>query len=380
MDNINAVLEHRDRVRGIDIEDFQNSIVEMVLPAMQQPFPELTFLLLWAKYRAVSIVPDSLLGGSAPRLEVLALSGIPFPGLPKLLLSATHLVDLSLFQIPHSGYISPDTMVTILSPLSSLKSLTLGFESPRSCPDLASRPLSPSTRSVLSVLTIFEFKGVSEYLEDFVDLIDTPQLNKLDITFFNDVVFETPQFIQFITRTPMLRALEKAFINIWDQVADVIFLPRTSEHRDLELKVGVSCRGLDWQISSVVQFCTSCLPPLSMMEDLYIFCRLQYSRRSEIENGLWVELLHPFTVVKNLHLCRTFAPRIGPALQELVDGKTIDVLPALENIFLQGLKPERSVEEGIGEFVAARQVAGHPITVSPWANWKKDMIPLYYRP
>ena len=40
--------------------------------------------------------------------------GIPFPGLPKLLLSATHLVQLWLANIPHSGYISPDVMVAHL--------------------------------------------------------------------------------------------------------------------------------------------------------------------------------------------------------------------------------------------------------------------------
>jgi hypothetical protein len=47
-----------------------------------------------------------------------------------------------------------------------------------------------------------------------------------------------------------------------------------------------------------------------------------------------------------------------PALQE--------VLPALQNIFLEGLQPSGPVQEDLGKFVAARQLSGHPIAVSPW--------------
>ena len=67
---------------------------------------------------------------STPSLGVLVLDGIPFPGLPKLLLSATYLVYLHLYNIPHSGYISPDVMVTALTALTSLQFLQLEFQSP----------------------------------------------------------------------------------------------------------------------------------------------------------------------------------------------------------------------------------------------------------
>ena len=66
--------------------------------------------------------------------------------------------------------------------------------------------------SVLPVLTTFWFKGVTEYLEDLVACIDAPQLNSLGITFFSDIVFDTPQLVQFINRTPVSEALEKARI------------------------------------------------------------------------------------------------------------------------------------------------------------------------
>ena len=382
-DDIVVVLERRDRVRRIIFETIQSSILRRILPEMQQPFPELTYMELYMDEGTAPIVPESFLGGSAPLLEHLRFGRIPFPGLPKLLLSTTYLKTLHLYNIPHSGYVSPDAMVTALSTLTSLKELTLSFQSPRSCPDLASRHPPPSTRSVLPVLTIFRFKGASEYLEDFVELIDTPRLNKSLITFFNDFEFETPQFRQFITRTPMLRALLQTHITLLDDVAVVRFFSPTSDmFQPIDLKLGVviSCRGLDWQVSSVEQVCASCFPLISMSEALYIY-KDDFPRivgidpkSDKIETRLWVELLHPFTAVKNLYLCEKIAQHIGPALQELVDGGTTEVLPTLENIF------GRSAEEkGIGQFVAARQVAGHPITTSRWSDLEKDSIPVFRR-
>jgi hypothetical protein len=184
--------------------------------------------------------------------------------------------------------------------------------------------------------------------------------------------------MQFINRIPMLRPLEKAHITLWNEAAYVNFLSPTSGHGDLNVEI--ICSGLNWQVSSVEQVCTSCLPPLSMSEDHYMYerpgWRLEW--KEKIENGLWVELLHPFTAAKNLYLCEEFARRIAPALQELVESRTTEVLPSLQNIFLEGLESSGSVEEGIGHFVAARQVAGHPITVSRWPNSGMEMIFSYY--
>ena len=161
MDDIIAVLERSDRVVEIELSKVNGSNLEIVLAAMQVPFPELTDLQLTSEdgnLGLVSVLPDSFLGGSARRLQSLILEGIPFPGLPKLLLSATHLVDLHLLNIPHSGYISPKAIVAVLSTLTSLKSLSLGFESPLFRPDWANRRLPPPTRSVLPVLSFFLFQ------------------------------------------------------------------------------------------------------------------------------------------------------------------------------------------------------------------------------
>ena len=103
---------------------------------MQEPFPALAYLELETKDDAAPVIPDSFLGGFAPDLGTLLLTGvpIPFPGLRKLLLSAADLVTLSLSKIPHSGYFPPEAMVTCLSALTRLEVLDFEFVSPRSRP------------------------------------------------------------------------------------------------------------------------------------------------------------------------------------------------------------------------------------------------------
>jgi hypothetical protein len=86
----------------------------------------------------------------------------------------------------------------------------------------------------------------------------------------------------------------------------------------------------------------------------------------DIENVQWLDIFRPFTAVKKLYICEEFAQYFVPAFQELVGERTADVLPALESLFLEGLQPSHPVQEAIGQFVAARQVIGHPVAVSHW--------------
>jgi hypothetical protein len=370
LDNVISVFERSDRVRQIRLS-IPASEWEKVSAAIQVPFPELTYLALWSSEELLTVLPDSFLGGSAPRLRHLSLRCIPFPGLSKLLLSANHLTSLLLLNIPHSGYISPETMATALSALTSLWSLSLEFASPRSRPDQASRRPPPLTRKVLPFLSSLTFKGVSEYLEELVARIDGPQapLFRLDITFFNDLVFDIPQTIRFIRRTPSLGGgLIKARVFFQNDAAIVVLASRSSG-----LKVKILCGEPDWQVLSLEQVCTSSLLPLSTLEDLYIY-EHPYSKpdwQDKVESTQWLELLQPFTAVKNLYLSKEFAPRILPALQGLVGGRTTEVLPTLQNIFLEELEPSGPVQEATEKFVAARQVT---IAVSGWDNSQRDKI------
>ena len=365
-DNVIAALGQSNRVCQVDLWGLADWQLEKVLAAMQVPFPELTDLWL-SSHVSVIPIPGSFLGGSAPHLQYFQLDGIPFPGLPKVLLSVTHLVSLRLYNIPHSGYISPEAMVPLLSALSSLESLSLKFQSPQSRPDWETRSLPQSKRSVLPALRRLDFKGVTEYLEDLVTCIDTPQLDKMDITFFNQIDFDCPRLAQFINCTPTFRALDEARVQFRNSTASVELRYRTSQSGLDGLEIGISCREPDWQLSSIEQVCNSSLPPLSMIEDLYVedYSELVW-KNDGIENTLWLQPLLPFTEAKNLYLSKDFAPGIATALRELVGGRITDVLPRLQNIFVEGLEPSGPFQENIGQFVAARQLSGHPIAITLW--------------
>jgi len=179
--------KHHDRVCETRLQRVPPSLWERIAAAMQTSFPELTNLSVSAVTQndlnldTPEVLRDSFLGGSVPRLRSFALSGIPFPAMQKLLLSANHLVRLDLFDLPQSGYISPEAMVTCLSALPKLEYLSITFLSPRSPPGSESRRLPPLPRSVLPTLTSLSFRGAHEYLECIISQIDAPLVLLLTI-------------------------------------------------------------------------------------------------------------------------------------------------------------------------------------------------------
>ena len=370
-DSVIAVLGKSSRVRKVCLyfHNFAGWKLEEVLAQMQVPFPELTVLQLASSDKTAPVIPDSFLGGSAPRLRHFELNGIPFPGLPKLRLSTTHLVDLVLSDIPHSGYISPKAMAALLCALSSLRTLCIRFLSPQSCPDRESRSHPPLNRSILPALHEFRFKGVTEYLEELATRIDTPQVNEMEITFFDQINFDFPRFSQFINRTPTLRALDEATVRMCDRSASVILRYRTAMPTFVDFQIEISCSEADRHLSSIEQVCNSSLHTFSTVEDLYIehLYLVVVWEGDSIENSLWLQLLRPFTAVKNLYLLKESVPGIAAALQELVDSRlTQVVLPSLQNIFVDQFEPSGPLQEKMRQFIAVRQLSDHPVTISVW--------------
>ena len=364
VDNVVAELEHSDRIHQISLRCHTTSQIEKLWTAMRAPFPELVTLnLSMSVGRSYygPVLPDSILGGSAPSLRFFALDSVPFPGLPGLLLSTTHLVVLLLYDIPHSGYISPEALATSLSMLTSLETLLLEFESPLSCPDQENRRSPPPTRSVLPALTDFSFKGVNEYLEELVARIDTPQLFQSEATFFNDIDFDISELIRFASRSSTFKAPNEAYVAFGILTASVKLRRQASNVEYFEVKI--SCKESGWQLSSLAQISTASLPLLSTTENLYIYERVgsQLDWKNGIENIEWLELLLPFTAVKNLYLSKQFAPRIAPTLQEMAASGTTEVLSSLQNLYLEGFQSSESVQEGIKLFISAR-----PVAISVW--------------
>jgi hypothetical protein len=372
VDGIVDALGHSDRVCRIDLRITQGSQWDQVLAAMQVPFPSLTDLLLHC-WDEPPVIPDTFLGGSAPRLRSLKIEWIPFPGIPILLSSATHLVDLDLSDIPYSGYNSPEAMATCLSVLTRLHTLSLSF-SVESVYSRSGQRLPPITRSILPDLKSFSFKRANRYLDDLVALIDAPRLDHLFITFLlGQMNFDTSRashLLQFISRTPRLQEPNEVHVTL-DSNAEIKYFWASDDHARLCVEVFCEDSEVDLLPSSITQVCTMYLPPLLTVVSLRLDALTRDDQGDDVEDDQWLEPLHPFTAVKNLYLSKESAPGVADALQELMGNRISEVLPSLQNIFVEGLEPSGPFQETIEQFVTARQLSGHPIAISEWhkPNW-----------
>ena len=232
--NVIAALEHHDRVCDIFIGANPTSLMK-IFSTMKKPFPSLINLKVISLYRNESMIPDSFLGGSAPRLQSIEFLNIPLscPEIGKLLHSAPNLVSLCLFLIPRSGpgCTSPEAMVNGLSVLTRLKSLRLTFSLQTSRPQSqqANGHRLPFARVLLPALTDIDFCGDNEYLEDIVSRIDTPLLANITITFPDRSIPIIPPLHDFISRTEGFGACPKIDADPFSGHAKIKFFRRNGK-------------------------------------------------------------------------------------------------------------------------------------------------------
>jgi len=372
VENLIAALKCRDRISEICIYDIDGPLLEKLALMLHGSLPVLTHFALTSTDESVPVLPETFLGGFAPRLRSFGLSGIPFWISDTFVLSVTHVEFLSLLDIPNSGYISPEAMVTFLAALPNLKHLFIGFLSPLSRPIQISPP--PLTRSVLPALTDLHFHGISEYLEDFVARIETPLLNQLSVVLFMDLIFLIPRLHDFICRTEGLMPCNQAYMEFTGSMIKITLgLPA-------RFVMEVRCQRPDWQLSSMTQIFGQQWPLLSHIEQLEIREGFlpKYTRWKgdpDMDSSLWLGLFHLFIAVQSLYVSEILAPPVAAALQELSEGRTMEVLPALRNLSLEGLQPAGPVQKAIQFFIASRQVSGHPIVIQ---NWERQLPVDYY--
>ena len=368
-DNLAEALEHRDRISDIHIVDPEGSSVQRIVVAMQEPLPALTTLYLGSFFQGPLVLPDTFLGGYAPRLRSLSLHHVTFSAFPIFILCATHIVTLRLFEIPPSEYnvISPDVMATCLASLPYLGTLSIEFQYAPTSP-IPTTP-SPPTRTVFPSLVDFRFRGVIEYLEDFISRIDTPLLNELRISFSMGLNFHTPQLHQFIGRTQGLRLLNHARVKLFD------YLVRVSLGSPTRFGLEIACGAPERQLSSLIQICNVHFPFLSQVDRLDISWAsgLELEQMNEVDPSQWLELFRPFRGVRSLYVSETPGPLVAAALGELTGERTMEVLPALELLALDELELSGSARDAMGSFISARQVSDHPVVVQHQEGQSRSM-------
>ncbi|KAH9965383.1 hypothetical protein BC827DRAFT_1184257 [Russula dissimulans] len=349
-DNIVAALQHPQRIWKI-VLTVTNSLLEKIEPLMQEPFPILSHLEI-SQEKTGWVLPSSFLGGSTPRLRVIHLYDIAFPALPRLHLSVNTVTSLGLVGIPCHAYFSPEAIVTCLSMLSQLEAFSILFQFPI---PRHGKNIPPPKRVILPALTSFGFQGSNEYLEDLLAKIDAPILAHLSIKFFNQLIFETPQLSLFICRAKLLSSPSEA--TVYSSQGDITIT--LTQPKDIDVHgqshIVISCKELDWQVSSLAQICDHASPVLSYVERLCVGSAPPSSRQGndmDMESTQWLELFHPFGGVKVLEVTGLLGPTVTSALQQITEEPESSVFPALRHIHLDGTHSSGSIEQ----FFAARQI------------------------
>ena len=363
-DTITVLKHNSDLIQKIKVQGSSKNSFQRILVAMRKPFPCLTELIMTGTCRRAEepFIPDLSLSGPAPLLRSFQLRNIKFPlVLLQHLRLSTNLVELRLSRIPdHKDIISPEAAVACLSALTRLETFELGilfFFLP-----WTSQGPPLSTRCILPALTSLQFDGPTNYLEHLIAPIDSPLLDNLDIILHYRPVLNAPRFAQFVDRAPKLNALDEAHF-FFDAHDVFVALPWT-RGRGLQIRIPHT-----WpdEFPALVQRCTSSFLRtfVPMTKHLYFVASGAYCL-DDVGSSQWLDILRQFATVENLYLSWDFSPHIVPVLHGITGKGMAEVLPSLQNIFLERLSPPGPVGEAIGQFPTALHPSIHPIAVSQW--------------
>ena len=356
-----ATLEHRDRIVGIDfLAGLSNPQLERCAALMQESFPFLRTLFLHCYSVNPPVMTDAFLGGSAPRLQKLLLYNIPFPTLPKLLLSAHDLVELLLKYVASTGYISSDVMATCLSVLPRLQYFSIIFRSTESIPQVRTDPSPlPPTRAHLPALTTLVFGGSRVYSEDLMSRIDAPLLRNLHLTFFYQPIFDIPQLSRLINGAEKFKSALFASIDFHrDRVIDYMS-SSVNDSLILEFK----CTGFDKQVSLLEQFWSQCLPHVAELE-----LSKTYDMEKDQQSAIpWLGFFRPFSALQVLSLHdEELEMEVARVLGELSGESVAEVLPMLHTLRLDRFDQVEALVTSLKPFIDARRLSVHPVTM----EWK----------
>ena len=361
-DNVRFGLQRHGHVRRVVLRAPSSSL-RMWLGQMNQHFPRLRDLSLFSSTtEEMSLaLPEAL---QAPDLRRLSLHGVGLPKGLSLLSSTIALSTLTLTNMRHSCYFPPGYLVTQLQGLPRLEELSIGFAIPIPLPssegNMLPAPIPPVTLPTLRRLT---FKGVGVYLDNFVAQINTPLLERLNLTLFFELAFTLMNLTEFIHRTEGFECLvSRVIFN-----KDGAFIDAGSyEQRGIgKLTLRVNCEPLDWQIDSATQVCSALGNVLSAVEKLTLDLDVDGMRsewENTLDNMLWHELLLPFIGVKKLQIGSSLALELSEALQSVPEALILELLPELQEIDVQ--LENDDAKKAFSVFLNTRESFGRPVVLS----------------
>ena len=351
-------LEHRDRVRRVYLRMPVPSL-QKVVKAMDELFPMLEYLYIAPPtiHNAHLVLPTTF---RAPQLNYLMLNHFGSPIGSLLLPTAVTLVTLSLQWVHPSTNLYPNHLFQALSLLPQLQDFTISLS-----PHVPNREIERHmlrmpivTHTTFPHLRIFDFVGVSAYLEALLSHINAPLLEMLSVSFFNQLRFSVPHLGQFVTPTEILRPSRVKFLFHHKAVVMFIYLPVTALVHSYN--IGVGCEHLDWQVSSMAQISDVLSPLLFTAVDLTLDYRshtLSSWWHNQADRTQWRKLLGSFRHVQTLRVHDGLVGEVSRCLA--LDGEpALEILPELKAFVCpMGSRGDKT----LATFLNDREVAGLPI-------------------
>ena len=352
-DDIMAALKHSERVSSISLTVTSSLLGK--LSAVERPFLKLEDLVLHSADRVPLTLPSAFWWGE--RLRTLHLAGAAIPALPDLLFPSTGLVDLQLHNIPKDGYFSPEAFVNALSRTTQLRTLSLHFLS-FATPNRKQLGLPPRVkgRIILPALTHLKYRGISKYLDSFVDGVDAPFLGDIDITFLWRPTTNSSRLCRFINRIEMQKSHCQAEIVSSEHSTSLSF---TQPEAPSRLELQISCKSLARQLSYVAQICNSLSPFLPGVKHLRV--TRSSSGQDNSDRYEWLKLICPFGGKAWVHLAGDHSTNTVLALY-MRQGEA--VLPTLHKHLIEEPEPRYALlQEAVVSLIHSQRLSNHIIGV-----------------
>jgi hypothetical protein len=333
-EGIILALGQRNRVRCIYLS-LNIALLSKLISAIDDEFPALIFLRLatLSRHDTRMALPPTF---EAPHLRYFALTHFASPIGHSFLSTAVGLVMLSLDWIHPSTYPHPNDFLQHLSLLPQLEELDMRFRSAVPNSDIEMQLLHTPviTHVTHPNLRVFEFMGVSGFLEAVLAHMAAPLLETFRVQFFNQLSFSVTHLQIFMMSAENLRFSRARIIFHHEAVAMFAFPHVEPEWNNFSFSV--PCRHLDWQVSSVTKISKDLNQSFSEVVDLTLDYRehsLSPEWHNQADHTQWRELLGSFRNVKILRVHYGLVGDLSRSLRS--DGESspsLEVLPELKEL------------------------------------------------
>ena len=364
-EKILLVLKHRDRVRRIRLR-VSDPQPTRIIETIDNVYPLLEYLHIQPLTPlATNLSLSSTL--RAPHLRHLVLHNFVFPSGSPLLVG---LVTLSLECTPSANF-GPKELLQQLPIMPHLETLRTSFYPPLSNQDVERQlsQIAPSTHVTLPTLRWFGFEGPSAYMEAVLPRTNMPLLKVTEIvstTHESDLLNLTTSILftqqsLWETKHPRLCDVRVTFYNM-----HMVITMRPQKRTGIPtLHLRLLCLHPATGLRFTVQIFDGVREMFTEVESLSLEDKTSFESLEEFAiraGSRWRKLLGSFNQVRTLHV---FGGDLVEALSRSLlphDGESaIELLPMLRVL---SCPHGTHVSESCRSFLAARQNAGFPVTIS----------------